>query len=148
MFRGPTESGEVSVPQSKSTVGFNPSYLYPDEARGGISFVYWGTQFNSFQAPLIPGSSDSVAEKDSSYSVFVLRPSPARASVENPIELLWRVGARFRLGIVLYLRGKIPVRRLERRQGHLSISVERGAWYSIVSPEVCFSPNGAAVDSG
>ncbi len=71
IFRGPGESGEVSVPQIRSAVGFNLSYLYlSDDVGGGISFVYWRTQFDSFQAPVMPGSPDNVAYKNPDYSVF------------------------------------------------------------------------------
>ncbi|MGH2569465.1 MAG: outer membrane beta-barrel protein [Bacteroidota bacterium] len=71
IFRAPGESGELSVAQSKTTVGFNLNYLYlGDDWGGGIGLVYWDTRFNSFQAPLMPGSPNNVAYKDPRFSVF------------------------------------------------------------------------------
>ncbi len=70
-FKQPSGSSELSVSQSASTFGFNVNYLYlDDDFGGGLGITYWSTKFNSFQAPAQEGSTNYVAYKDPSLSLF------------------------------------------------------------------------------
>ncbi len=72
IFRGPGESGEVSVAQSTSGPGFQLGYLYLGESFGaGACVTYWRTmEFNSFRAPTMPGSGSYVSYKNPHYSLW------------------------------------------------------------------------------
>lgn len=72
VFRGPGQSGEVSVAQSTSGPGLQLGYLYLGNSFGaGACVTYWRTiEFNSFRAPTMPGSGSTVSYKNPHYSIW------------------------------------------------------------------------------
>lgn len=72
IFRGPGESGELSVAQSTSGPGFQLGYLYLGDSYGaGLCVTYWRTmEFNSFRAETMPGTSGYVSYKNPHYSIW------------------------------------------------------------------------------
>jgi opacity protein-like surface antigen len=70
-FKQPSGNDELTVSQSADVISYNLSYLYlDDDFGGGIGLTYWNSSFDSFQAPAQDGSTNNVAYKNPSLSMF------------------------------------------------------------------------------
>ena len=71
-FRFPSDTGQMSVSQSKGVAGFLAGYDVGSSYAGfGVRGLYFGTAFQSFATPDMPGAQDLVNYADPKYAIFM-----------------------------------------------------------------------------